>query len=211
MRHTLDLERFRTFPIVGILRGFPLDLTRDIAEQAAAGGLAALEVTMNSPGAAEQIATLAKEQGGRLAVGAGTVTGAAEFRVARDAGAAFIVTPNLDLEVLALCRENGLPAFPGALTPSEIVAAWKHGATMVKLFPAGALGPGYLKAIKAPLDSIPLLPTGGISLDNAPAFLAAGASGFGIGSPLFDEARMAARDWPWLQERLASFRKLFQK
>jgi 2-dehydro-3-deoxyphosphogluconate aldolase/(4S)-4-hydroxy-2-oxoglutarate aldolase len=209
MGNTLDLDRFRSFPIVGILRGFPLELVREIAEQAALGGLVALEVTMNSPGAAEQIATLAKEQGDRLAVGAGTVTSVAEFRVARHAGAAFIVTPNLDLEVLALCRECGLPAFPGAMTSSEIVAAWTHGATMVKLFPAGALGPGYLKAIKAPLDSIPLLPTGGISLDNAPAFLAAGASGFGIGSPLFDEARMIARDWSWLQERLASFRKLF--
>lgn len=209
MRHALDPDRFRAFPIVGILRGFPLDLTRGIAEQAALGGLVALEVTMNTPGAAEQIATLSREQGGRLAVGAGTVTTAAEFRAAHDAGAAFIVTPNLDIEILALCRENGLPAFPGAMTPSEVVAAWTHGATMVKLFPAGSLGPGYLKAIRAPLDSIPLLPTGGISLDNAPAFLAAGASGFGIGSPLFDETRMTARDWPWLQGQIAAFRKLF--
>lgn len=209
MGNILDPERFRAFPIVGILRGFPLDLTRAIAEQSAAAGLVALEVTMNTPGAAEQIANLVADLGDGICVGAGTVTNLAEFQAARDAGAGFIVTPNLDLEVLAQCRAAGLPAFPGAMTPSEIVTAWNHGATMVKLFPAGPLGPGYLKAIKAPLDRIPLLPTGGISLENAPGFLAAGAAGFGIGSPLFADDRMAARDWPWLRDRIAAFRALF--
>jgi len=209
MRNTLDPERFRAFPIVGILRGFPLDLTREIAEQSAEAGLVALEVTMNTPGASEQIAALVADLGDRICVGAGTVTGVAEFEAARDAGAGFIVTPNLDLDVLARCRAAGIPAFPGAMTPTEIVTAWTHGATIVKLFPAGPLGPGYLKAIKAPLDRIPLLPTGGISLENAPAFLAAGAAGFGIGGPLFADDRMAARDWPWLRARIAAFRALF--
>jgi 2-dehydro-3-deoxyphosphogluconate aldolase/(4S)-4-hydroxy-2-oxoglutarate aldolase len=209
MRTILDTETFLTFPIVGILRGFPLDLTLEIARESAAAGLLALEVTMNTPGAAEQIAALAQEVGDRLCVGAGTVTCVEEFEAAYAAGAGFMVTPNLDLDVMARCRETGLPVCPGAMTPTEIVTAWKHGATMVKLFPAGALGAGYLKAVKAPLDSIPLLPTGGISLENAPDFLAAGATGFGIGSPLFAKARMQARDWPWLRQQIAAFRRLF--
>jgi 2-dehydro-3-deoxyphosphogluconate aldolase / (4S)-4-hydroxy-2-oxoglutarate aldolase len=209
MRAILNPETFAAFPIVGILRGFPLELTREIARESANAGLLALEVTMNTPGAAEQIAALVEDVGDRLCVGAGTVTSVEEFLAARDAGAGFIVTPNLELEVLRLCREAGIPAFPGAMTPTEIVTAWTHGATMVKLFPAGALGPGYLKAVKAPLDRIPLLPTGGVSLENAAAFLAAGASGFGIGSPLFARARMEARDWAWLRERIAAFQELF--
>jgi 2-dehydro-3-deoxyphosphogluconate aldolase/(4S)-4-hydroxy-2-oxoglutarate aldolase len=209
MPSTFDLDRFRTFPIVGILRGFSLELTREIARESADAGLLALEVTMNSPGAAEQIAALVADCGDRIGVGAGTVTTVAEYETAREAGAGFIVTPNLNLEVLARCKEAGIPAFPGAMTPTEIVTAWTNGATMVKLFPAGSLGPGYLKAVKAPLDSIPLLPTGGISLENAPDFLKAGASGFGIGSPLFAKDRMEARDWPWLRERIAAFRSLF--
>ncbi|MBT3286981.1 MAG: bifunctional 4-hydroxy-2-oxoglutarate aldolase/2-dehydro-3-deoxy-phosphogluconate aldolase [Victivallales bacterium] len=209
MRAILNPETFAAFPIVGILRGFPLELTREIARESANAGLLALEVTMNTPGAAEQIAALVQDMGDRLCVGAGTVTSVEEFLAARDAGAGFIVTPNLELEVLRLCREAGIPAFPGAMTPTEIVTAWTHGATMVKLFPAGALGPGYLKAVKAPLDRIPLLPTGGVSLENAAAFLAAGASGFGIGSPLFARARMEARDWAWLRERIAAFQELF--
>jgi len=209
MRAILNPETFAAFPIVGILRGFPLELTREIARESANAGLLALEVTMNTTGATEQIAALVQDVGDRLCVGAGTVTSVEEFRAARDAGAGFIVTPNLDLDVLRLCQEAGIPAFPGAMTPTEIVTAWTHGATMVKLFPAGALGPGYLKAVKAPLDRIPLLPTGGVSLENAAAFLAAGASGFGVGSPLFARARMEARDWAWLRERIAAFQELF--
>jgi 2-dehydro-3-deoxyphosphogluconate aldolase/(4S)-4-hydroxy-2-oxoglutarate aldolase len=101
--------------------------------------------------------------------------------------------------------------FPGAVTPTEILQAWSAGATMVKLFPAAQLGPGYVSAVKGPLDQVPLLPTGGITLENAREFLDAGAAGFGVGSPLFQKARMADRQWDWLRERIAAFRDLWPR
>jgi len=200
---------FAAFPLIGILRGLPPDLTAAIGAAVAGTGLAAIEVTLNSPGALDQIRILRQQVGPGTAVGAGTVLDADDARRALDAGARFLVSPVLDAGVMAVGRDAGVALFPGALTPTEVLAAWRAGATMVKVFPAQPLGPAYIKAMKAPLGGIPLLPTGGIGLETLPAFLAAGADGVGVGEPLFERARLLARDWDWLRRRIGEFRAVF--
>lgn len=202
-------ERFAAFPVVGILRGFDPDLTTEIGREVAAAGLVAIEVTLNSPAALQQIRALRHALGTTVAVGAGTVLDAEDAQRALAAGAQFLVSPGLDAGMMAVGQAAGVPLFPGALTPTEVLAAWRAGATMVKLFPAATLGPAYLKAVKAPLGHIPLLPTGGIGLHNLAAFLEAGADGFGIGEPLFEKEHVLQRDWVWLRERVRLFRQAF--
>lgn len=209
MSYSFNWSLFHTLPIVGILRGFEQDLTEELVDVAAKNGLTTLEVTMNTPGVEAQIAALADTHGGQMNIGAGTVTTLDEFRRARSAGASFIVTPVVVPEVIAACRQEGIPVFPGAYTPSEIFQAWQAGADMVKLFPASELGPSFVKAFRGPFPKIKLLATGGVGLDNIASYLDLGVEGFGIGSPLFQTQRMHSRDWSWLREQLNAFKALF--
>lgn len=192
-------------PLIGILRGFDARAVEGIVTAAAAGGLRHLEITMNSPDATALIRRAKELAGDTMAIGAGTVLGVAELDAALDAGAAFVVTPIVNEAVIGRCAALKVPVFPGAFTPTEILRAWDLGATMVKLFPADQLGPAFVKNVKAPLPHIKVLPTGGITLESLPVWLAAGADGFGVGSPLFDQQRIAARDWPWLAGRCREF------
>ena len=201
---------FIELPIIGILRGFSPAQGVEAATAAAAGGLAAVEITMNTPGVLTQIEAVRRRLPAGVAVGAGTVTSAEHVRQAVAAGASFIVSPVVDVTVIRASLDAGVPVFPGALTPTEILSAVRAGARMVKLFPAGSMGPGYLKAVKAPLESIPLLATGGIGLDNVGAFLAAGADGFGIGSPLFDREKVERGQWEWITQRVLAFRQIIR-
>lgn len=203
-------DRFRELPVVGILRGFPLEILPPLIEATMEGGLTTIEVTMNTPGAAEQIETITRLAGDRMNVGAGTVTTMDELEAALEAGASFIVTPIVVPEVVRRCVERQIPVFPGAFTPTEIFTAWQLGATMVKVFPANQLGPSYIKNVKAPLDQIDLLATGGVTVESLADYAAAGASGFGVGSPLFHQDRIAARDWPWVQQQAGRFREAWQ-
>ena len=131
------------------------------------------------------IADLTRRLGDDTIIGAGTVLDADSARACVDAGARFIVSPSLDIPTIEACRRLGVPVFPGALTPTEIVTAWKAGADAVKVFPASAVGgAAYLKSLKAPLPHIELIPTGGVSLENAAAFIAAGAFALGVGADL---------------------------
>lgn len=203
--HSFDADRFAGMPLIGILRGHPNEAIAPLVHALADGGFAALEVTMNTTGAAAQIRTAVNTAGSRLAIGAGTVTDLAELDEALAAGASFIVTPIVVPEVITACVQRGLPVFPGAFTPSEIYQAHRLGATMVKLFPANRLGPEYVRDLKAPLPAVKLLATGGITPESLPAYVRAGVEGFGIGSPLFSPAHIAARDWHWMRERAAHF------
>jgi len=202
-------ERFDLLPVIGILRRFEPRLVREIAAVAAEAGLTNLEVTMNTPDAADQIASLVELAGGRMNVGAGTVTSVEQMEEALSAGAGFIVTPVVVPEIIQACRERGIAVFPGALSPTEIHRAWTLGAHMVKLFPAAAMGPRYVREIKAPLSDVKILATGGIGLENAADYIEAGADGFGVGGGLFKAERMLARDWDWLKDRLDGFKRLF--
>lgn len=145
-----------------------------LADVLRTSGLTAVEVTANSPHAAECIAALAREE--RLQVGAGTVLDLATSRRLRDAGAQFLVTPNVDVRFLEVAAREGVAVMPGAFTPTEIITAWQAGAAAVKLFPANVLGPAFVSAMQGPVPHIPLIPTGGVSDANAAAFLRAGAT-----------------------------------
>jgi len=203
--HTFDARRFAGMPLIGILRGQPAGVIDPLVQALADGGFTALEITMNSPGAAVQIRAAVNQAQGRIAVGAGTVTSLAELDEAHAAGASFIVTPIVMPEVITACVQRGLPVFPGAFTPTEIHQAHRLGATMVKLFPANRLGPDYVRDLKAPLSSVRLLATGGITPESLPAFVQAGVEGFGIGSPLFSPSHIATGDWNWMRDRAALF------
>jgi 2-dehydro-3-deoxyphosphogluconate aldolase / (4S)-4-hydroxy-2-oxoglutarate aldolase len=165
-----------------------------IAEALAAGGVLAMEVTLNEPQgqALEAVAALARASAslGALA-GAGTVTSVSAAERAVDAGAAFIVTPHTDPAIVRWCVSRAVPCLPGALTPTEIQAAWEAGASAVKLFPAGAVGPAYLSHIAGPFPDIPLVPTGGVSAEDAADWIAAGAVAVGMGGWLIGDGDRA--------------------
>ena len=184
---------FNKAPVVGILRGQPLDLILWIANVYEKAGLSTLEVTMNTPGATKIIAAL-RNQFPNLNIGAGTVCAPKDLDLALSAGAQFIVTPILDLKVIQTCAENNIPVFPGAFTPTEIYQAWSAGADAVKVFPATQLGTRYIKDIIGPLNKIKLLPTGGVTAENLASFLKAGAIGAGMGSALLKPELIHARD-----------------
>jgi 2-dehydro-3-deoxyphosphogluconate aldolase/(4S)-4-hydroxy-2-oxoglutarate aldolase len=152
-----------------------------------AGGVSVLEVTMTVPGAIAVIEQLTKAFGGEALIGAGTVLDPETADRCIQAGAQFIVSPALNEETIAFCQRQDVAIFPGALTPTEVVRAWNAGADAVKVFPAGAVGgASYLKALKAPLPQIELVPTGGVSLKTAADFIKAGAMALGVGADLVD-------------------------
>jgi 2-dehydro-3-deoxyphosphogluconate aldolase/(4S)-4-hydroxy-2-oxoglutarate aldolase len=152
----------------------------------AEGGVRAIEVTMTVPGAVGLIETLASSLPASVLVGAGTVTDAATARAVIDAGARFVVGPVFRREVIDACHARDVAAAPGCFSPTEILDAHEHGADIVKVFPATALGPSYLKDIRAPLPQLRLMPTGGVTLDNAGDWIRAGAIAVGVGSALVD-------------------------
>jgi 2-dehydro-3-deoxyphosphogluconate aldolase/(4S)-4-hydroxy-2-oxoglutarate aldolase len=174
------IERIREERVVGLLRAVPD--ARRVADALVAGGIGVLEVTLDSEGAEALIADLRRR--GDAAVLAGTVRTAMDVDRALAAGAEACVSPAFSAEVVARCLEVGLPAIPGALTPTEIERALAAGAALVKLFPAGAVGPRYVRDVLAPLRGAPLLATGGIDVTNAAAFLGAGAVAVAAGTAL---------------------------
>lgn len=197
--------RFEACPIVGILRGFEQRLLPGIVRATIAGGLTSLEITMNSPDARGQIEAAVRWAGSQLNIGAGTVLDRAQLDDALAAGASFIVTPNLSAEVVRSCLARKIPVFPGTFTPQEVARAAELQVPWVKVFPADVLGPSHLGALKRCVPSMKLLATGGVTLDTLAAYLEAGADGFGIGSPLFELARVRAEDWGWLEKRCQAF------
>jgi 2-dehydro-3-deoxyphosphogluconate aldolase/(4S)-4-hydroxy-2-oxoglutarate aldolase len=181
------LEGLRRGGLVPVLRAPTADDALMMAEALHAAGIASVEITMTVPGAVEVIAEVKKRVGNDMLVGAGTVLDANSAAACIAAGAQFIISPSTELEVIAYCNEAGVVVMPGALTPTEIVRAWRAGADMVKVFPCSALGgASYLKAVKAPLPHIELVPTGGVSLETAAAFIKAGAAALGVGGDLVD-------------------------
>jgi 2-dehydro-3-deoxyphosphogluconate aldolase/(4S)-4-hydroxy-2-oxoglutarate aldolase len=191
--------------IVAIMRRTESSLAVETAEALLAGGVSVVEVTLNTEGALEMLAALREKLADRMLVGAGTVMSADEVRRAVGAGAQFVVSPHTDADVIAAARRAGVPAAPGAFTPTEIVKAWQLGAAVVKVFPVGSVGPRYLRDVLAPLTQIPLLPTGGVTIENAAEFIRAGAKGLGLGSDLVSPKAVAARDFGSITERAARF------
>lgn len=175
------LRRTGLLPIARGLKGGDL---RSAADVLVGEGVPLLEVAMNTPDAAQLIRELRQVYEGRLTLGAGTVLDAGLAEQAVEAGAAFLVSPHWDGEVAAAAGRLAVPYIPGALTPTEILGAWRAGASMVKVFPAATVGPEYLCQLRGPLPEIPLVPTGGITVANAAEFIAAGAAALGVGGSL---------------------------
>jgi 2-dehydro-3-deoxyphosphogluconate aldolase/(4S)-4-hydroxy-2-oxoglutarate aldolase len=162
-----------------------------VADALAAGGVRAFELTLNEPEAEalRAIEAVARERSAKgLEIGAGTVLSIDAARRAIDAGATFLVMPHLDVELVAWAAERDIPALPGCATPTEALAAWRAGAAAVKLFPASVAGPGFIRELHGPFPDIPVVPTGGVTLDNAPAFISAGAVAVGLGGWLIGNA-----------------------
>ncbi len=178
--------------IVAIIRMKDPDQVRAVFEAIAEGGVRVIEVTMSVPGAVEVIRRLARDLPPGCTLGAGTVTDADTAQRVIDAGAAFVVSPVLRPEVIAACHAAGAAVMPGCFTPTEILDAWEAGADIVKVFPATALGPGFLKDVRGPLPQVKLMPTGGVTLDNAGDWIRAGAVAVGVGTALLDTAAIAA-------------------
>jgi 2-dehydro-3-deoxyphosphogluconate aldolase/(4S)-4-hydroxy-2-oxoglutarate aldolase len=196
---------FKKLPVVGILRFLKRAEVEKLVPASLEGGLCNIEVTMNTAGAEDLIRLTADLVGAKGNVGAGTVTTIETLDRAIKAGATFIVTPAVVPDVIQACVQRKIPVMPGAMTPTEILSAWRMGATMVKVFPADQLGPGHIKAVKAPFPEIPLMPTGGVTVETLPAFKKAGADAFGVGGPLFDPKQVAAGNWGWFREQAARF------
>lgn len=181
------LARIRDVGILPVIRAESADEAAKVIEAIRAGGVSVLEITMTVPGAVGLIAELARRVGDDAVVGAGTVLDAETARACILAGARFVVSPSLNLDTIECCRRYSVAVMPGALTPTEVVAAWQAGADIVKVFPANAVGgASYIKALKAPLPQIELCPTGGVSLETAADFIKAGSSALGVGADLVD-------------------------
>ena len=175
-----------------------------LAKAAAAlrkGGVTALEVTMTVPGAVEIIRAMARDKEPGVLIGAGTVLAAGTAADVIAAGADFVVSPITDGDMITACREAEVLVVPGAFSPTEIVAAWRAGADIVKVFPATSLGPQFFRDLRGPLPHVRLMPTGGVTLENAREFLEAGACCVGIGTALLDKRMIEAGDWEALASR----------
>ena len=187
------LAKIREVGLIPVIRAESPEAAGRAIDAIRAGGVPILEITMTVPGAVDLIGDMARKYGKDAVVGAGTVLDPETARACILAGAQFVVSPSLNLETIACCRRYGVAVLPGALTPTEVVAAWQAGADMVKVFPAGALGgASYIKALKAPLPQIDLVPTGGVSLKTAADFIKAGATALGVGADLVDTQALAA-------------------
>ena len=172
--------------VVAIIRLKDPGKLRGVVDALAEGGLRALEITMTVPRAIELIAEIAPTLPSGFLLGAGTVLDVQTARRAIDAGAQFLVSPVFRAELIEAGHAQDVPVMPGCFTPTEILAAWDAGADLVKVFPATALGPGYLKDVRAPLPQVKLMPTGGVTVDNAGDWIRAGAVAVGVGSALLD-------------------------
>jgi 2-dehydro-3-deoxyphosphogluconate aldolase/(4S)-4-hydroxy-2-oxoglutarate aldolase len=174
------------FGVVAVIRLKDPARLRATVDALAAGGVRALEVTMTVPRAVEMIGKLAPTLPDGFLLGAGTVTDADTARQVIDAGASFVVSPIFRADIIVACHERDVPAMPGCFSPTEIFTAHQCGADVVKVFPATALGPQFIKDVRAPLPQIKLMPTGGVTLDNAGDWIRAGAVAVGLGSALLD-------------------------
>ena len=198
------IERDRA---VAVVRTDSPDKLVEIAQALQVGGVVCVEITMTVPNAIEGIRAVTDAMRGSVLVGAGSVTDAATTEAAIEAGARYVVSPVFKREVVRAAHANDAAAMPGCFTPTEIVTATEAGADVVKVFPAGSLGPGFIRGVLAPLPHLKLMPTGGVSLDNATEWLRAGAVAVGAGSALVEEDAVRAGDWARLTANAKHLRR----
>jgi 2-dehydro-3-deoxyphosphogluconate aldolase/(4S)-4-hydroxy-2-oxoglutarate aldolase len=192
--------------VTAVLRGIDEDDIVPVAEAVHAGGVRALEVTADAKRCSEMIAAADRALDGTDAiVGAGTVMDAAAARNVIEAGAEFVLAPNLDTDVIDVCNREQVLAVPGVMTPTEAAAAMEAGADLLKMFPASTVGPGHIGALQGPLGDVPVMPTGGVDTDNVADYFEAGAVAVGAGSALVDYDAIEREDWDGVRESAAEF------
>lgn len=199
------IQRVRASGLIAIMRHTDASRAIDTADALLSAGADVVEVTMNTSGARGMLRAIAEHFGDRLVVGAGTVLSVAAAEEAIAAGATLLVSPHLDETIVRFAAERKVAVIPGAFTPTEIFRAWTNGASFVKVFPAGPVGPRYVRDVLAPLNDIPLVPTGGITIENAGEFIRAGAAALGLGSALVDPRLVAAGSFAKITETARSF------
>lgn len=195
-----EIERTR---IIAIVRGVKEAHIFSLAEALLKGGVTVMEVTLNTPGALAMISDLQAKLGEQMYIGAGTVLDVEDAQKAVQAGASFLVTPNLDEDVIRYASREGIPIFPGAMTPTEVVKAWKAGATAIKIFPSASLGLTYIKELMGPLDHIPMMAVGGVTEENIKQFVDLGCYGLGIGGSLINLKEIEAGRFEWVTDKAA--------
>jgi len=208
MDHQKGMDIIRETGVIAIMRAKSSEQLLRAADAIREGGVRAIEVTMTTPGALsviEQATSRYQNAGQDVLFGAGTVLDAESARACILAGAQFIVSPSFNPALVEICRRYSVPVMPGAYTPTEIVTAWECGADMVKVFPASIGGPALIKALKAPLPQVELVPVGGVNLDTAADFIRAGAAAVGVGSALINQKLLDAEDFSTLTERARRF------
>jgi 2-dehydro-3-deoxyphosphogluconate aldolase/(4S)-4-hydroxy-2-oxoglutarate aldolase len=191
MSRSAVVQQIESLGVVAVIRMKEPDRLRAVVDALADGGVRALEVTMTVPRAVDLIREIAPTLPGGFLLGAGTVVDAETATRVIDAGAQFVVSPVFRPAVIDAAHERDVPAMPGCMTPTEILAAWDAGADVVKVFPATGLGPGFLKDVRGPLPHVKLMPTGGVTLDNAGDWIRAGAVAVGVGTALLDASAIA--------------------
>lgn len=205
MNREEKLELIRSTGVIAIMRANSSDQLITGADAIKAGGVRVIEVTMTTPGALGVIEEASARYGDSVLFGAGSVLDAETARAAILAGAGFIVAPTLQIAVIELCNRYSVPAMPGIFTPTEALTAWEAGAAMVKLFPASIGGPDLIKAIKAPLPQLEIVPVGGVDLTTATDFIRAGAAALGVGSSLVSQKLLDTGDMGELTRRAEAF------
>ena len=210
-KQTFSWKLFNRMPIIGIIRNLSIEDIKYAIEVFVEAGFANVEVTLNTKKATEAIEYMVQQYAGKINIGAGTVCTVSDLEIATKAGAQFIVSPIINKEVIVKSIAMGIPIFPGAFTPTEIYDAWALGAPMVKVYPAGSLGPAYIASVLSPLNSIKLLPTGGVNISNAKAFMNAGAMGLGVGAELFNKKLIESKDRNNLLAPFNLFKKELEK
>jgi 2-dehydro-3-deoxyphosphogluconate aldolase/(4S)-4-hydroxy-2-oxoglutarate aldolase len=208
MDHQKSMDIIRATGVIAIMRTKSPEQLLRAADAIREGGVRAIEVTMTTPGALsviEQATSRYQDAGQDVVFGAGTVLDAESARACILAGAQFIVSPSFNPALVEICRRYSVPVMPGAYTPTEIVTAWECGSDMVKVFPASIGGPALIKALKAPLPQVELVPVGGVNLDTAADFIRAGAAAVGVGSALINQKLLDSEDFSTLTERAHRF------
>jgi 2-dehydro-3-deoxyphosphogluconate aldolase/(4S)-4-hydroxy-2-oxoglutarate aldolase len=191
--------------IVAVVRSPDSQQLVEVCRALADGGVTTVEITMTVPDALDVVRAVRQALGDRVLLGAGTILDPETARAALLAGAEYLVAPTINLDVIRLCQRYGKLVMPGAFTPTEILSAWEAGADIVKVFPADVLGPPFFKAVRAPLPQVRLMPTGGVDLTTAAAFLEAGACCLGIGSQLVEPKAVAERNFDRIRELAAKY------
>ncbi|GIP33786.1 bifunctional 4-hydroxy-2-oxoglutarate aldolase/2-dehydro-3-deoxy-phosphogluconate aldolase [Paenibacillus sp. J2TS4] len=210
MKRDQGLQQVKQTRLIAIARGVKPEQMVDAAEALLQGGVTVLEVTLNTPDALLMIQDLQQQLGDKMYIGAGTVLDPDDAQAAMRAGASFLVTPNTDEDVIRYAAREGVPIFPGAMTPTEIVRAWKAGATAIKIFPSSGLGLPYIQELMGPLNQIPMIAVGGINENNVGEYLNAGCYAVGVGGSLIHLKEIDNGNYTWLTEKASRLTRQIQ-